>query len=386
MRNRGALSSRILSLALAVSLLGSAPLLSGCESESNQWHNTTVFDPSVIEGAIVVYYGVYAGRDSRFGVLSETDRTAMVLGVAEKIAILGPAQFNSILAQLAGDYRNNPERRPAIEALLDAVYPNVAAELQENREFSLISTLLDDVFIVAGAAYVLGFGRGVWASRGSSLRGVTKFRRVMRNVAIRLPRRRVDKMRIIGLGTAAAIMQTAYHHLSTHKVDPRRLLTHMQNDGSDRSVVDAILFELGEAMALRRDQLRDRTVGDLMREPLFCLDTQEQGIYRDTHHPSAEIDPAYCLGQVRMEIDSVKRQLEHFFDRYPETRPRMEPLAMDVRDASASLEELQSELGVLGLSGEGDDGATSWDDFGGGDPAPIPSVEDFDDSTGGAGF
>ncbi len=188
------------------------------------------FHPDEIERMISKdFYRLYSSQPGKAETPDPAALAEITEAVAETIGVLPPETFNDIVGHLLAEYRQNPRNRAAIEALLPAVRAQVARTLDEDRK-SPVFTVIDDVFRVWTAAYAFRFGKGLWASRGSGLKGIERFRHVVKTVTERLPQSRRSTLALAGVGTGIGLAHALYEHLQTRKLDPMPLLRETQRE------------------------------------------------------------------------------------------------------------------------------------------------------------
>jgi hypothetical protein len=302
---------KLTALAMTAVILGSAIIPANAHAASS-------FNPKEVEAAITEFYGFYNSQSSTIGGygLSDIDKNELADAIADQIAVLGPGGFNDVIGHLAADYRQNPENRAAVEALMAISRFKVMTELLANDERTPLMTVLDDVFVVWSAAYMFGFGKGLWKSRGSGLKGVARFRHSVETVAGNLPKGRMNLLKIAGIGTSVGLVHSVYNYLETKKRDPMMLLRTIQTD---------VVHDLGVRAAGLRDVLKAI----------------------NPNAPNLEIDALRMrLSSADKEISSLEQQLMHLFTSATQLRGRMQPITEDIQVARSLIARLGMQFDI----------------------------------------
>jgi hypothetical protein len=199
------------------------------------------FDPRQVEQAITEFYSV-----SQDPSLSGADREELADALADEITILRPIYYNSVIGLLVQEYRQEADHRQMIEGLIEHVQSKVQPELDRVSQRHPVITVVDDVFRVWSAVYVVGMSQGLWESRASGLKGIERFREAVTRVTQSIPSRRRAALLAVGIGTPVGIAHAIYQHLETRRIDPTRLLREEQKD-----IVSSIRAALAKHQAER---------------------------------------------------------------------------------------------------------------------------------------
>lgn len=282
----------------------------------------SAFRPDEVYCAIIEYYGFSAGLSPGSDQLTSADKHEMADALADMLAILAPESFNDVMGHLVVDYRQHPRFRAGLEDLMSTTYSKISEELHRTRDQHPVVTVIDDVFKVWGVVYVFGFGRGLWRSRGSGLKGLEKFRHIVKTVSTNLPRSRRAMLAIAGVGTTIGIVEAIYNHLETKKLDPRELL---------RSVQSEAVTGLATTIVVLRDELRPVTQAQVRAGP-------ER--YRTR------------VLEVRAQVRGLLTEVEHLYAAAEPLRSQLQPVAQDLRSVRESLERIEGWLYELGFDAE----------------------------------
>ncbi len=282
----------------------------------------SAFRPDEVYCAVVEYYGFSANLSPGSDPLTASDKHEMAEALADMLAVLPPASFNDVLGHLVVDYRQHPRFRAGLEDLMISAYSKISEELRQNRDRHPVVTVINDVFKVWGVVYIFGFGRGLWRSRGSGLKGLEKFRHIVTTVSTNLPRGRRAMLAIVGVGTTLGIIEAIYSHLETQKLDPRELLRAAQSE---------VVTGLGTTIAGLRDELRPVTQAQVRAEP-------ER--YRTR------------IIEVKAQVRGLLTEVEHLYATAEPLRSRLQPVAQDLRSVRESLERLEGWLYEQGFDTE----------------------------------
>lgn len=368
---------RGLSAVLCLSLLSASAGLAGCERQNPEIKDRTVFDPAPIEKGLQGYYRAFVRAEKGY---SPAQQEGLGKGLAFKISLLNATQFNAILAGMAAVYRHKSEYRAAIDAMLDRVHAMILPELMRDKERHPVKTVLDDLFVAFSIVSVVAFAKGYRDPRVMDLKGIARFRRVTALLAEKLPAARAKLLVVSDLGIGAGVVHALYESLQTRKRNPKDVMTAVLGDGSDKSVVDAVVRALSEETEQRLGLLRGKTAKEVTEKPDFCL---AQGEARPT-----DLAPPFCVLKLEKELDAVNEQVDYFYGRYSgDVHKKLKPLATDLKEALAIIQDLRKELGIQDAQETSpedpllDEGAPAEDPDAiprlPGDPLP-PKPEDFD--------
>lgn len=276
------------------------------------------FNPDEIEATISEFYGIYSATPGpEADGLTEADKLEIADSLGDMVAVLNPNQFNDVLGHLAADYRQNPDHRVPIELLLDLTYRKIAPELQHDREKHPVITVIDKVFLVWTIAYTFRFGKGLWRSRGSGLKGLERFQHVVKTTVAELRVKNPGEFRrILAIGAGIGVAEVIYDYLSTKKLDPRHMLSETQAD---------IVRELAQKMADARKELKT----------LFTLSKSDPARFRAGAAASRA-----RLAAIDGLASKAQPELQHLYDAASQLRATMEPIAADLRSVKSYLERI----------------------------------------------
>lgn len=194
------------------------------------------YNTDEIADAIADYHEMPRASDADQALASE-----VADALADETAILGPVPFNDLVGHLLADYRHHSKHRASIADLLQRLRQRILPELKE--EHSKLNSVLDGVILAWTAVYVYSFGKGLWKSRGSGLRGLPLFRHVVKKVTENLPVYTLKlELKTTGTGIALGAAQAVYYSLETHRMDPLPKLALLQKqilDEHEARIIDA---------------------------------------------------------------------------------------------------------------------------------------------------
>lgn len=259
------------------------------------------FSSTDIESAITIYYNIPEG----------TVKEEVSEALADEISILKPISYNSVIAHLAADYRNYPDHRSAIASILQNTQSNVYEELKADKEESGIVMVIDNIFRVWTASYAFGFGKGLWKSSGSGLKGLKLFQHTVEKVAENLPKGKNAYATIAAGGITLGITEIVYHRLETKRLNPTMILYSMQEE---------IMNDL--ALIAHQSLLQAKTT------------TSEQ---------------AETVQKLSDNLKTLKTEVAYFYKNAPQLRAKVQFIAEDMQSLEQILLQLDSNELVQGM-------------------------------------
>jgi hypothetical protein len=272
------------------------------------------------------------------GELTEYDKEEWAATTADDIVVLDVAPYNTLMTNIAGDYRTSHPHRKAIEALFRKVREKLLPYLQENRERSPIITVLGTVLTVYSVAEGLGMLRGgasAWrATRGGALTGGARFRRVLSGTlrGLRLSRRSAA-LAVAG-GTMAGVTLAVVEHLERRKMDPAVLLAETQ---------DGTVQDIGVQAAAWRAEVRGFT------EAMVRNETDRLGRRMD---------------DLELARRDAQLQVDHLSAVAGAQLPDIQPVQMDLNGVESTLRRLMPLAAAMGHTSRVPRAAGAGDDLG----------------------
>ena len=295
-------------LAVLATLVTAQPVLAG---------SGRLFSPEVLETTIRELYDLTDPNrktSEEQPVLSNEDLASLCDGLDQQIAAQKAGAFNDITGHLLADWRQKPDHRRVIEALLAASRKHAGQVLAEQRSKPrpfdptlsngeragvIAMEALDQTMNIFTALYVFEFGRGLWKSRGQGLTKLEFFKQSLRQASTSALQRRG----LIAGGTAlATVVDIAVKQLEERYQDPTDELERLRK---------IRIQEIALQVVKIRDRLRK---GELPHEQV-----QASG---------------------DLLLNKLLPEVGHLLRTAPQLGFRIEPIAEDIEGCQGHLEKL----------------------------------------------
>jgi hypothetical protein len=327
-------------MALAVALLMTA---TAPERASRAGGDDDLPDRNSVEALMDAYYGhVTPPGEDKPGPLDKMAIERYSVTVMDRMVLLPTIKFNEVAVAMMVEYRQHPEHRAAIEGLVsaldvetkspsdkgaDAVRAKVREEIRGNPTHAFIRTVIDRAAMGVGVAFVLQGGRslwkGFWRTAEYESGVMARMRTIVRYTSNSLYRGKLQRWAVgAGVGSAVGLAEATMQALETHKEDPARLLSSMQ---------DEIVHDLAEKAAKMRDEIRSmskeddsslKSHADAYRRRLTEMDNDVTAINGEMKHLFASISAAdkrkamsfvaKDLTEVRNKVAALGPRLDRF--------------------------------------------------------------------------